>query len=94
MCLIYPTHFADFQYQSGANHIFVTNNMTYESLTTSGYLSIVSSKLNDILLTKFMPTYGQLVVDSYTARLLWPTMWSLLHSYCTGTYTEVTVLLL
>ena len=32
--------------------------------------------------------------DEYTARLLWLAMWYLLHSYCTGTCTEVTVLLL
>ena len=34
------------------------------------------------------------IITSYTARLLWPRCGTLLHSYCTGTYTEVTVLLL
>ena len=38
--------------------------------------------------------FEPLCLITYTARLLWLACGTLLHSYCTGTYTEVTVLVL
>ena len=77
-------------HKSNSECIFVL----YDPLWKVGCCKVPTPLMCHVKLNRGISSGGHLAI-TYTAKLLWPAMWyPIKHSYCNGTYTEVTVLLL